>query len=86
MNLRWIKYLIIGLILAGVIILAGVALFNVVVNKIPIFGSDKPTALPQLNTKNRPVNFTEIAIDDLVRENLLTEDQAWEYAWAYYTG
>ncbi len=83
MNLRWIKYLIIGLILAGVIILAGVALFNVVVNKIPIFGSDKPTALPQLNTKSRPVNFTEIAIDDPVREKLLTEDQAWEYTWAY---
>lgn len=83
MELRWIKYLIAGVILTGVIIFSAIALYNVVVCKIPVFGPDASTALPELNTISRPVHFTEIATDDPVRENLLTEDQAWASAWAY---
>ena len=83
MKLQWIKYLVAGIILAGIIILPAIALFNVVVYKIPVFGPDKPTTLPELNTISRPIQFTDIAIDDPARKNLLTEDQAWEYTWAF---
>ena len=83
MKLHWIKYLVAGIILTGIIILPAIAFFNVVVYKIPVFGPDKPTTLPELNTKSRPIQFTAVAIDDPVRKNLLTEDQAWEYAWAF---
>jgi len=83
MNLRWIKYLIAGIILTGIIILPAIALFNAVVYNVPIFGPDKPTTLPELNTKSRPHQFTNIAIDDPIRKDLLTEDQAWEYTWAF---
>jgi len=83
MKLHWIKYLIVGVILTGIIILPAIALFNVMVYNIPVFGPDKPTTLPELNTKSRLVNGTGIAIDDPVRKNLLTEDQAWEYTWAF---
>jgi hypothetical protein len=48
-----------------------------------LFGLDKPTTLPELNTKSRIVNGTGIATDDLVRKDLLTEDQTWEYTWAF---
>jgi hypothetical protein len=83
MNLRWIKFLIIGVILTGILLLLAIALFNVVVNKVPVFGPDKPTMLPELNTKSRPNQFSTIAIDDPVRKDLLSEDQAWEYTWAF---
>ena len=83
MKLHWIKYLIVGIILTGIIILPAIALFNVVVYKIPFLGPEKPTTLPELNTKSRLVNDTKIAIDDPVRDDLLTEDQAWEYTWAF---
>ena len=83
MNLRWIKYLVAGIILTGIIILPAIALFNAVVYKIPVFGPDKPTTLPELNTKSRLINDTNIAIDDPMRKNLLSEDQAWEYTWAF---
>jgi len=83
MKSPWIKYLIVGIIRTGIIILPAIALFNVVVYNVPVFGPDKPTTLPELNTKSRLVNDTEIAIDDPIRKNLLTEDQAWEYTWAF---
>jgi hypothetical protein len=83
MKLHWIKYLVAGIILTAIIILPAIAFFNVVVYKIPVFGPDKPMTLPELNTKSRPVNDIEIAIDDPVRKNLLSEDQAWEYTWAF---
>jgi hypothetical protein len=83
MNLHWIKYLIVGVILTGIIILSAIALFNAIVYKIPVFGPDKPSTFPELNTYSRPIQFTDIAIDDPVRKNLLTEDQAWEYTWAF---
>ena len=83
MKLHWIKYLIVGVILTGIIILPAIALFNVVVYNVPVFGPDKPTTLPELNTKSRLINDTEIAIDDPMRKNLLSEDQAWEYTWAF---
>jgi len=83
MKLHWIKYLIVGVILTGIIILPAIALFNVVVYNVPVFGPDKPTTLPELNTISRPIQFTAIAIDDPLRSNLLTEDQAWEYTWAF---
>jgi hypothetical protein len=83
MKSPWIKYLGAGILLTGIIILPAIALFNVVVYKVPIFRPDKPTTLPELNTKSRPVNSTDIAIDDPIRKNLLTEDQAWEYTWAF---
>lgn len=82
MKFHWIKYLVAGVILAGIIILPAIALFNVVYN-VPVFGPDKPTTLPELNTKSRPNQFSTIAIDDPVRKDLLTEDQAWEYTWAF---
>jgi hypothetical protein len=69
--------------MTGIIILCAIALFNVIVYKVPVFGPDKPTTLPELNTKSRLVNDTEIAIDDPMRKNLLSEDQAWEYTWAF---
>jgi len=83
MELRWIKYLIAGVILTGIIIFSAFALYNVVVFKIPVFGPYASTALPELNTISRPVHFTEIAIDDPVRKDLLTEDQAWASTWAF---
>jgi hypothetical protein len=83
MKLHWIKYLIVGVILTGIIILPAIALFNVVVYNVPVFGPDKPTTLPELNTISRPIQFSTVAIDDPVRKNLLTEDQAWECTWAF---
>lgn len=83
MKLQWIKYLIAGIILAAIIILPAIAFLNVVVYKIPVFGPDKPTTLPELNTVSRPIQFTNITINDPVRSNLLTEDQAWEYTCAF---
>ncbi len=83
MKLHWIKYLVAGILLTGIIILPAIALFNAVVYNVPVFGPDKPTTLPELNTKSRLVNSTAIAIDDPLRSNLLTEDQAWEYTWAF---
>jgi hypothetical protein len=83
MKSPWIKYLVAGILLTGIIILPAIALFNVVVYNVPVFGPDKPTTLPELNTISRPNQFSTIAIDDPVRKDLLTEDQAWEYTWAF---
>ena len=83
MKSPWIKYLVAGILLTGIIILPAIALFNAVVYNVPVFGPDKPTTLPELNTKSRPNQFSTIAIDDPVRKDLLTEDQAWEYTWAF---
>jgi hypothetical protein len=83
MKSPWIKYLVTGILLAGIIILPSIALFNSIVYKIPVFGPDKPSTFPELNTYSRPIQFTDIAIDDPVQKDLLTEDQAWEYTWAF---
>lgn len=83
MNKHRIKYLVAGIILAGIMILPAIALFNVVVYNVPVFGPDQPTTLPELNAKSRLVNGTAITIDDPVRKDLLTEDQVWEYTWAF---
>jgi len=68
MKLHWIKYLVAGIILTGIIILPAIAIFNAVVYKIPVFGPDKPSTFPELNTKSRIVNDTEIAINDPIRK------------------
>ncbi len=83
MKLRWIKFLTAGLLLIYLLIFSAITIYNMVAYQIPVFGPDKPTTLPELNAKSRLVNDTNIAIDDPMRKNLLTEEQAWEYTWAF---
>jgi hypothetical protein len=79
MDLRWIKYIIAGILLTVIIIFSAIAIYNIIFFKIPVSGTPIPMALPELNTVSRPVNFTDIASDDPVRQTLLTEDHAWDH-------
>lgn len=72
------------MVLIILIIFSSIGIYNMNMSKIPIIGPDILNPYPKLlNTYSLPANYTSIALDDPVRENLLTEDQAWGYAWGF---
>jgi hypothetical protein len=84
MKSRMIFYIVLGGLVVCALLLMTFLLYNVVVFKIPILGPEMPSPYPNpLNTYGLvPVNHTEIPPDASLRNELITEDQAWEYAWA----
>jgi hypothetical protein len=84
MKLHGIKYLIVGMLLVTLIVFSAMGIYNVIIYKIPVIGPEIPNPYPKLlNTYSLPANYTSIALDDPVRETLLTEDQAWGYTWKF---
>ncbi len=83
MKSRWIIYLLAGVLIAGLLIFSTYVMYNVVVYKVPVLGPKIPNPYPSpLNHYQLvPVNHTGISADDPIRKDLLTENEAWEYAW-----
>lgn len=85
MKLSWIKYLVVGLILAGIIIFSSIVIFNIVINKIPLPGQEKQLPYEPISGFNYSLKYSnKVPANDPERDYLLTEDQAWEYAWSFY--
>jgi hypothetical protein len=83
MKVHWTIYLVAGILLTCVLMISAIGIYNMVIYKIPLSGQQIQTTLPELNTVSRPVNVTTIAPDDPIREQLFTEDEAWDHAWAF---
>jgi hypothetical protein len=85
MKLSWIKFLIAGVVLAIVIIFSSIVLFNIVINKIPLPGFEKSIPIEPISGFNSSLHYLDqVAPHDPVRKDLLTEDQAWGYAWPFF--
>jgi hypothetical protein len=85
MNVRRIGYLVAGIVLTAVIAVSAIAIYNIAVYKIPLSGQPAPSGpgSDKYLEMGELVNITPVAPDDPVREHLITEDQAWNFAWAF---
>jgi hypothetical protein len=85
MKLSWIKYLIVGVILVVIIFFSSIVIFNVVINKIPLPGMERQLLYEPISGFNYSLTYlNNVSANDHERSFLLSEDQAWEYAWSFY--
>jgi hypothetical protein len=85
MKFSLIKKLVAMTILAGIIFFFSIVLTNILINKIPLPGTEVKLSPDSISGFNYSLKFlNKVVADDPERNHLLTEDKAWEHAWSYY--
>lgn len=85
MKSSWVKYLVALVVLAGIILFSSIVIFNIVINKIPLPGFERQLPPEPTSGFNYSLKYSsKVTADDPVRNSLLTENQAWDYAWSFY--
>ena len=85
MKFSWNKSLIIGICLIIIFIFSSIAGFNILIKKVPLQFQDPPINVIPLYKATTDIKWNKVSTDYSVpNTSIISEDQAWKNAWAFY--